>query len=251
MIGQYIALHGGKNPGAATAGIMEDFSFIQDQSKQDLIELYGGAVYIEGVFAVAKLERVITESDDPWFFGPYGLVLTEYVRLKKPVPCRGMQGFFALEPEVLAAVRAEFRRCAAEAHLEPVDQGDLFKPVLPDPEDAADYLESVQAAEETPVTSAQLDAVLEPTIVQESLEPAPAFALPESFVLERQRLTDGLMAACPHLNEQLRAKRLEHLNGLDLEKLCFEFAEYASGSAARALNLKRLPDWDQLPGGVA
>jgi hypothetical protein len=127
----------------------------------------------------------------------------------------------------------------------------LAKTVQPDPEDVADYLESVQAAEEIEPTPAQLDAVLEPTIAQESPEPAPAFAMPESFVLERQRLTDGLMQHSLHLNDEQRKLRLKHLNGLNLEKLRIEFAEYASGSAARALGLKKLPGWNQLPGGSA
>jgi len=36
----------------------------------------------------------VTESDSPWFFGPYGFTLEYPEPLPKSIPCRGMYGFF-------------------------------------------------------------------------------------------------------------------------------------------------------------
>jgi len=42
----------------------------------------------------------VTESEDPWFFGPYGYTLVDPVRYDKPIPCKGHLGFF--EPEIVS-----------------------------------------------------------------------------------------------------------------------------------------------------
>lgn len=44
----------------------------------------------------------VTQSDDPWFFGPYGYILVDPLRYEKPIPCRGALGFFepVLRPSV-------------------------------------------------------------------------------------------------------------------------------------------------------
>lgn len=36
----------------------------------------------------------VTESDNPWFAGPYGFILTNQVAYEKPIPCKGKLGFF-------------------------------------------------------------------------------------------------------------------------------------------------------------
>jgi hypothetical protein len=40
----------------------------------------------------------VTESKSPWFVGPYGFTLANPVLYDKPIPCRGMLGFF--EPDL-------------------------------------------------------------------------------------------------------------------------------------------------------
>lgn len=43
-------------------------------------------------------------SQRRWFFGPYGFVFRDLAVLAKPVPCRGMQGFWAVPDEVTEEV---------------------------------------------------------------------------------------------------------------------------------------------------
>jgi hypothetical protein len=45
------------------------------------------------IIGVAELVDVVTESDSPWFFGPYGFVL-DNVQPIEPVPMLGMLGLF-------------------------------------------------------------------------------------------------------------------------------------------------------------
>jgi len=61
------------------------------------------------IVCVARLDGVVTESDDPCFFGPFGWVLKDVVRLARPVPARGFQKLWGLKPETLEAVRDEYR----------------------------------------------------------------------------------------------------------------------------------------------
>jgi hypothetical protein len=58
-----------------------------------------------GIVAVAELVDCVTESDSPWFCGPYGFVLRE-VRRVPFLPVRGLPGLFALPPDVEARLRA-------------------------------------------------------------------------------------------------------------------------------------------------
>ncbi len=70
------------------------------------------------IVAVARLEGVVTRSDDPWFFGPFGWVLGEVTAIE-PVPCRGAQRLWALDEDTLRRVRRGYR--AAQTVLEPAD----------------------------------------------------------------------------------------------------------------------------------
>jgi len=36
----------------------------------------------------------VTSSDSQWFFGPYGFKVANPVAYDKPIPCKGMLGFF-------------------------------------------------------------------------------------------------------------------------------------------------------------
>jgi len=39
----------------------------------------------------------VTESESPWFFGPYGFLLANPVGYEKPIPYKGRLGFFEVE----------------------------------------------------------------------------------------------------------------------------------------------------------
>lgn len=134
-IGQYLALHGGKSK--TFRAIEQDLCFILGDAIKSperewlsfpdwLIEhliwfkgkndknVLARDIQIEGVFAVAKLERVVTSKDElpedqkKWFFGRYGWVFSDYVSLGLPVPCRGALGLWDLDDEILKQVRSEY-----------------------------------------------------------------------------------------------------------------------------------------------
>ncbi|MCE5309580.1 MAG: hypothetical protein LLG20_18245 [Acidobacteriales bacterium] len=46
------------------------------------------------VLGSVVLDRDVTASDSPWFFGPHGFVLRDPVALPAPVPARGALGFW-------------------------------------------------------------------------------------------------------------------------------------------------------------
>jgi len=57
-----------------------------------------------GILAIADLVDVVTESDDPWFVGPYGLVLAN-VRATRFVECKGRLGLWRPDARLLASLR--------------------------------------------------------------------------------------------------------------------------------------------------
>ena len=59
------------------------------------------------IIAVARFGGVVRCSDDPWFVGPVGWVLTEVVPIQ-PVACRGAQKLWVVPAELVAEVRASF-----------------------------------------------------------------------------------------------------------------------------------------------
>lgn len=59
------------------------------------------------IVALATLGGVVTESDSPWFVGPFGWQLADVFVLPKPVPCRGAQRLWTVPPDVAARVLAQ------------------------------------------------------------------------------------------------------------------------------------------------
>jgi hypothetical protein len=45
----------------------------------------------------------VTESDDPWFFGPYGFTLTDPLLYDKPIPWLGHLKFFEVDADGMIA----------------------------------------------------------------------------------------------------------------------------------------------------
>ena len=74
-----------------------------------------GAGHPEGVItALAKVRGSVPYQhlaphmqDDPWAFGPWCWVISEYVELAQPVPATGAMGLWRLPPELWAAVEAQ------------------------------------------------------------------------------------------------------------------------------------------------
>jgi hypothetical protein len=56
------------------------------------------------IVGTVDIVRCVDRSDSPWFFGKHGFVLANPVAFAKPVPCKGMLGFFAVPDDVLAQI---------------------------------------------------------------------------------------------------------------------------------------------------
>lgn len=50
------------------------------------------------ILGIATVEGYLTQSADPWFFGPYGWVLSNVRVLPEPIPARGMLGLWQVNP---------------------------------------------------------------------------------------------------------------------------------------------------------
>lgn len=66
--------------------------------RSDLLRQRGGIV------GSVEIVGCVTESESPWFFGPFGFVLRD-PRALPFIPCRGKLGFFDAPDDVLERVR--------------------------------------------------------------------------------------------------------------------------------------------------
>lgn len=83
-----ICLHASANE--VLGSLLEASAFIERQhgSKPPLLEIQRG-----GIVGTAEIVDLVEQSDSPWFFGPYGLVL-ENVQPVEFVPVKGALGLF-------------------------------------------------------------------------------------------------------------------------------------------------------------
>jgi hypothetical protein len=141
LIGQHIAIHGGAAPKSKRewTEVAEDVTGIYTrilpqyppEKLQELRAYFAASfpstdpdktsitlehVVIPGIFAVARLAAVVTNSHDPWFATPqdprdtnYGWVLEDVVMLPDVVPCKGAQKLWTLPQPVLEQVRAGYK----------------------------------------------------------------------------------------------------------------------------------------------
>ena len=82
QIGQRIQIHAGKLPDG---------------------EYDGPAERLGAILGEVTIAGCVTESQSGWWQGPFGLVLSDPIAYEKPLPCRGMLGFF--EPRIGEAAR--------------------------------------------------------------------------------------------------------------------------------------------------
>lgn len=59
------------------------------------------------IIGLADLVDIATESDSPWFFGPFGLVLANPRPLTTPIKCRGQLGLWPVPLDVRAHIVAQ------------------------------------------------------------------------------------------------------------------------------------------------
>ena len=83
--------------------VMEDRDFVVDVMRDmpihapemDHIKTMRGGII--GAFTVIGC---VDQSDDPFFFGPYGFVVEDAIAFPEVVPCQGRLGFFDVEPTI-------------------------------------------------------------------------------------------------------------------------------------------------------
>ncbi len=74
-----------------------------------------------GIVGYATLQKVVTQSDSPWFRGRYGFVLTQ----RRPIdfiPLRGQLGLFDVPDEIAAQVGEIMEQRAIEADAKDFNQ---------------------------------------------------------------------------------------------------------------------------------
>jgi len=119
LIGQRIAIHGGKCPTASGleevrwhfGKLVKKFGLPEYRVNGDLTLK---DVILEGIVATAVIDSVICKgsepmADDPWFDGFYGSnigwVLRDVIVLPEPIPCKGAQGLWNVPDSVVDAIR--------------------------------------------------------------------------------------------------------------------------------------------------
>ena len=100
IIGQVIAIHAGKK--------MDDEclnKLYRNETPAGLITLSRRDFPRGAIIGVATVAGCVTESSDPWFFGPFGWILKDVRELAEPIPARGMQGLWPIPPALEAMIR--------------------------------------------------------------------------------------------------------------------------------------------------
>jgi hypothetical protein len=99
LIGTRIAIHAGKTLDASGAEWMQEEGLAPAQ--------WPAEAAVQGaIVCTAVIAGVVRDSDDPWFFGPFGWLLQDVQALAMPVECRGMQGIWNVPPHVVAQMES-------------------------------------------------------------------------------------------------------------------------------------------------
>jgi len=114
-IGQYLALH------AAQSWSEDDHDWIEELT--GLIVPSRAESPHSIIFAVCRLvgyvEKVsderLSDEQSQWFFGPFGWLFDEFVKLVEPVPCKGARKLWSFEKRQseLHALRLSYRKSVA------------------------------------------------------------------------------------------------------------------------------------------
>ncbi|WP_322472247.1 hypothetical protein [Deinococcus sp. AB2017081] len=120
MVGQLLALHGGLPPKPGdhaylteirqaltwVGDIFDDPDPVDVFSDDDLLQEF----CVPGIYGVARLADVVTSSDDPWFTGPFGWVLEDFVPIDPPLVDRSPshRGLWVIEAGTLAGLRHRY-----------------------------------------------------------------------------------------------------------------------------------------------
>ena len=110
--GRYVALHAAKSWSEEDREWIEDVTGLRLPGRKDTPH--------SEIFAVCRVTGCAETVNDGdlrpgqrvWFFGPYGWLIDDYVRLVEPVPCAGALGLWKFDerPAELRALRESYRR---------------------------------------------------------------------------------------------------------------------------------------------
>jgi len=106
QVGEWFAVHAGKK-------YDERCSPMAQRLGVDMEVFFDKKLGAEGcIVAVARYAGCVTESTDPWFFGPVGWLLPEVVALE-PIPCKGAQGLWYVPDATADLCRAAYGKARA------------------------------------------------------------------------------------------------------------------------------------------
>lgn len=141
LVGKPLALHGGRLPKSKAdfVQVREALTWVNDmvwdgeedpESWLDDDQVLN--LCVSGIFAIVTLQPSVATLDSPWFVGPHGWVWSEFTPIE-PVPCKGAQGLWKVEGEVLEQVRAAYRAAKArpaaqEPASAPAEPAQAFTP---------------------------------------------------------------------------------------------------------------------------
>jgi hypothetical protein len=100
--GERFAIHAGKH--------FDENCIAMAQHLGVPVSLFTGKVAESAITAVVTYAGVVTESEDEWFFGPFGWILESPITLDRPVPCRGALGLWTVPPLLEMEVLAQCQR---------------------------------------------------------------------------------------------------------------------------------------------
>jgi hypothetical protein len=83
---------------------MELHSNAAKLSKKAKEEMERGAIV-----GIVDVVDCVDEHKSKWFGGPYGYVLKNPRPLKKPIPCKGMLGFWKVSPKIEREIKRQLK----------------------------------------------------------------------------------------------------------------------------------------------
>ncbi|KKL24707.1 hypothetical protein LCGC14_2412620 [marine sediment metagenome] len=95
-IGERFLVHAGKKI---------DWDYSQKRSKAwpdaKLPELPVEAFIAGAIIGSVQYDGVVESSESPWFFGPYGWLVSNPIKFEEPIPCRGHQMLWNAPDDIL------------------------------------------------------------------------------------------------------------------------------------------------------
>lgn len=120
IVGQLLALHGGLPPKPGDQAYLKEIrdalawvgDIFDDPDPVDVFsdEDLRSEFCVSGIFGVARLVEVVNSSDDPWFTGPFGWVLRDFVPIDPPLLDRSVshRGLWVIEDTTLTELRRRY-----------------------------------------------------------------------------------------------------------------------------------------------